>query len=163
MERPMTAAPPMPSKPRFALGTGALMVGCAVNYFGDRLLGIKLELWRGLLATFSLPSMLDVFVVPFIVGLIVAWIFGRGAYWLCYFPPLIVRCVAYVLLHVSGDIPPGTRLIPFGYWGFFVILAMEAAAIGGVLGEVMIKRTYGRSLPQSPAGKRPGARDTGSR
>jgi hypothetical protein len=31
-----------------------------------------------------------------------------------------------------------------GWWGFFVILAVESAAIGGVMGEILIKRTYGR-------------------
>jgi hypothetical protein len=37
--------------------------------------------------------------------------------------------------------------MPMGWWGFYVILAIEAAAIGGVIGEVVIKRTYGRSAP----------------
>jgi hypothetical protein len=33
--------------------------------------------------------------------------------------------------------------MPLGWWGFFVILAMEAAMIGGVMGEIMNKRVYG--------------------
>ena len=33
----------------------------------------------------------------------------------------------------------------FILWCFFVILAVEAAAFGGVLGEVFIKRIYTRS------------------
>lgn len=137
-------------KPRYALGTAALMIGSAVNYFGDRLLGVKLELYRGLMDKFSLASMADVFVVPFIVGLIVSWIFGRGGKWLCYFPPIIVRSVSYLSIYIGGVVPEGTRLIPMGWWGFFVILAVEASAIGGVLGEVMIKRTYGRSPAGGP-------------
>jgi hypothetical protein len=41
-------------------------------------------------------------------------------------------------------IPDGAALMPMGWWGFFVILAVESAAIGGVMGEILIKRTYGR-------------------
>ncbi len=36
-----------------------------------------------------------------------------------------------------------------GWWGFFVILAMEVSMIGGMVGEIAIKRIYGRSPPQS--------------
>ncbi len=135
-------------KPRYALGTATLMIGSALNYFGDRLLGVSLELYRGLVDKFSATSMLDVFLVPFIVGLFVALMFGRGGKWLCYFPPLIVRTVSYANFFFADGLPEGSRLIPIGWWGFFVILAVEASAIGGVLGEVMVKRTYGRS----PAG-----------
>jgi hypothetical protein len=137
-------------KPRYALGSAALMIGSAVNYFGDRLLGVKIELYRGLIDKFSPASMADVFLVPFAVGLLVAWIFGQGGKWLCYFPPIIVRALSYLSIYAGGIVPEGTRLIPIGWWGFFVILAVEASAIGGVLGEVMVKRTYGRSSPGGP-------------
>jgi hypothetical protein len=43
---------------------------------------------------------------------------------------------------------PGSTLMPIGWWGFYLILTIEAAAIGGVIGEVVVKRTYGRSAPQ---------------
>jgi hypothetical protein len=45
------------------------------------------------------------------------------------------------------EIPEGVSLLPLGWWGFFVILCIEAAAIGGVIGEIVLKRTYGR-LPR---------------
>ena len=45
--------------------------------------------------------------------------------------------------------------MPLGWWGFFLILAIESAAVGGVIGEVMIKRTYGRSAAQKGAGPVP--------
>jgi hypothetical protein len=137
---------------RHLLGAATVMIGSGLNYFGDRLLGVTMELFHGL-STFSFPWVLDVFLVPFIVGLIVSLIFGRGGKWLCYFPPLIVRTVSYASIYFSGQVPEGTRLIPMGWWGFFVILAVESAAIGGVLGEVMIKRTYGRSPPGGPMRK----------
>lgn len=135
--------------PRFLAGLLALIGGMLLNFLGDRLLGVKMELFWGL-STFSLPWVLDVFFLPFLVGLFVARVFGRGAKWLCYFPPLLVRIISYIdILYFSG-IPQGSILNPMGWWGLYVILAMESAAIGGILGEVMIKHVYGRSQPASP-------------
>ena len=129
---------------RYLKGTAALLVGMALNYLGDRLLGVKIELFTGL-STFSFAWMLDVFFVPFLVGFAVSWIFGMGGKWLCYFPPLIVRSLSYAeILYMSGT-PHGSSLNPVGWWGLYVILAMESAGIGGIVGEVMIKSVYGRS------------------
>lgn len=137
-------------KQRYIMGMVALLIGMSLNHLGDRLLGVKIELFSGL-ATFSFAWALDVFFVPFLVGLVVAWIFGMGAKWLCYFPPLIVRCLSYAeILYLSGT-PHGSILNPLGWWGFFVILAMESAGIGGIVGEVMIKNVYGRSSKVIPA------------
>lgn len=140
-------------KPRYALGSAALMIGSAVNYFGDRLLGIKMELWHGFSGLTSAILWLDVFVVPFVAGLVVAWIFGQGGKWLCYFPPFFVRCISYAQISLLGPIPAGSSLIPLGWWGFFVILAIEGAAFGGILGEVFIKRIYRRpsAVQRAPA------------
>ncbi len=129
---------------RFLTGMFALMTGVLVNYFGDKLLGVRIELFSGL-STFSFAWVLDLFALPFLVGLLVAWIFGFGAKWLCYFPPLIVRCFSYAQLLYVLKIPHGSILNPMGWWGLYVILAMESAGIGGILGEVMIKKVYGRS------------------
>jgi hypothetical protein len=129
---------------RYLTGLFALMTGILANYFGDRLLGVKMELFSGL-STFSFAWILDVFVLPLLVGLLMAWIFGMGAKWLCYFPPLIVRCLSYAqILYITG-VPHGSILNPMGWWGLYVILAMESAGIGGILGEVMIKNVYGRT------------------
>ena len=134
---------------RYLRGLVALLIGMSLNHFGDRLLGVKIELFSGL-STFSFAWILDVFFVPFLVGLVVAWIFGWGAKWLSYFPPLIVRCLSYAeILYVSGT-PHGSTLNPLGWWGFYVILAMESAGIGGIIGELMIKNVYGRSKKVMP-------------
>lgn len=131
-------------KNRYISGLVALLVGMALNYLGDRLLGVKIELFSGL-STFSFAWILDVFFVPFLVGMAVTRIFGMGGKWLCYFPPLIVRSLSYAeILYVSGT-PHGSNLNPMGWWGLYVILAMESAGIGGIVGEVMIKNIYGRS------------------
>ena len=136
-------------KQRYLTGLVALLIGMSLNHFGDRLLGVKIELFSGL-STFSFAWTLDVFFVPFLVGLVVSWIFGMGGKWLCYFPPLIVRSLSYAeILYVSGT-PHGSNLNPLGWWGLFVILAMESAGIGGIIGEVMIKKVYGRSNKNIP-------------
>ena len=66
-------------------------------------------------------------------------------------PPLIVRFIAYYETAYSLGVPPGAELMPLGWWGFFVILAIESAAIGGILGEIIFKRTYGRSSQEEKA------------
>ncbi len=131
---------------RLIKGILALLVGCAINFYGDRLLGVQIELWYGL-QTFSFSWMLDMFALPFVVGMAVAVIFGMGGKWLCYFPPLIVRLANYYLL-AHAPLPEDASLLVMGYWGFFVILTMEAAAFGGITGEIMIRGTYGRSAPE---------------
>lgn len=125
-------------------GITAILVGCVLNFTGDRLLGIDTEIFRGL-ATFSFLWFVDIFVLTFFVGLSVSIIFRHGGKWLCYFPPLIVRFFNYYLFYSGArEIPHGEHLMPMGWWGFFVILAVEAAVFGGTLGEVMIRSTYGR-------------------
>jgi len=128
---------------RFRRGAVALLAGCLLIYLGDHLLGIRIELFWGL-STFNPFWFVDVFILPLLAGAVVGMIYGLGGKWLAYFPPLIVRFYAYFeTLRLIG-IPDGAHLMPMGWWGFFVILVVESAAIGGVLGEILIKRTYGR-------------------
>jgi hypothetical protein len=130
---------------RYLKGLVALLLGCALNYFGDQILGAQIELYRGITGFGGLWAA-DVFVLPFFVGLLVSAIFGMGGKWLSYIPPLIIRGVSYYgFLDNIATIPQGASLAPIGWWGFFVILAIEASAFGGIMGEIMMKGTYGRS------------------
>lgn len=139
----MSKLPPLTGA-RFLSGVVAVIMGCALNYFGDRLLGVKIELFRGIL-DFNGLWVIDMLVLPFFVGVLVAVIFGLGGKWLCYFPPLIVKSISYLdSVYLSG-IPEDASLIPFGMWALFVTVVMTSAAFGGVMGEIMVKRTYGRS------------------
>ena len=130
---------------RYLKGFVALILGCMLNYFGDLLLGAQVELYRGI-EGFNPLWAVDVFVLPFFVGLLVAAILGNGGKWLSYFPPLIVRSISYCefYYHIIA-VPPNASLAPIGWWGFFVILAVESSAFGGIMGEIMMKGTYGRS------------------
>jgi hypothetical protein len=121
----------------------ALAAGCLIIYLGDHLLGVRIELFWGL-ATFNPYWFLDVFIVPSLAGMAVGMIYGLGGKWMAYFPPLIVRFYGYFETFRFIGVPSGAHLMPMGWWGFFVILTVESAAIGGVLGEILIKRTYGR-------------------
>lgn len=134
-------------KTRVLKGVVALLMGCALNYFGDWLLGAQVELTRGNgIQGFGMLWAVDVFMLPFFVGLLVSAIFGRGGKWLSYLPPLIVRSISYYeFFYHMIPIPPGASLAPIYFWGFFVILAVEASAFGGIMGEIMMKGTYGRS------------------
>lgn len=127
-------------------GVVAVVAGCLVNYLGDRLLGVSVELWWGL-STFNYAWMIDMFIVPLIAGTVVAMIFGLGGKWLCYIPPVIVRSLAYMNFLYYEPIPTGAQLLTLPLWVLIVILVVEAAAFGGVIGEIIVKRTYGR-LPR---------------
>lgn len=121
------------------------MAGMALNFSGDWLLGVKIEVFSGI-ATFTFPWMLDIFLVPFIVGLVVSKIVSRRyGKWLACLPPLFVRCISYsyMYLFVFNDGKDFSYHLNLYYWGPCVILAVEAANIGGILGDVLIG-TYRR-------------------
>lgn len=136
-------------------GAAALILAAVSNHFADRILGVKIEVFPGnVLQYFSPLLVVDLFLVPFLGGVLVSVIYGFGGKWLACFPPLIVRMLSYIeISHITGALPPGAALIPLGWWGFFVILAMESGMLGGVIGEVMIKRTYGRTGRTRARGK----------
>lgn len=116
------------------------MAGMALNFLGDWLLGARIEVFSGI-ATFTFPWMLDVFLVPFLVGLAVAKIYGsRGGKWLACLPPFFVRCITYgyMYLFVFNDGKEFFYHLNLYYWGPCVILVVEAANFGGILGEVLV-------------------------
>jgi hypothetical protein len=123
---------------RIRLAVVAVLAAMAVNFLGDWMLGVRIEVFQGM-ATFTPRWVVDVFVVNFIVGLVVARIFGRHAKWLAIVPPFLVRCTSYAYLYFLenhyGDFFLQLHLF---YWGPTVILAVECANIGGILGEVVM-------------------------
>lgn len=122
----------------------ALIVGCLVNVVGDYILGVRIELFWGL-DTFNIFWFAQIFILPIVVGFSVTLVYGLGGKWIAMFPPLMVRWWAYYETQHLIGVPDGAALMPLGWWGFFVILAIEVAMIGGVVGEISIKRIYGRT------------------
>lgn len=141
-----------PTKRRwdYTRALAAILMATVFNHVFDRLLGVRIELFTGI-EYFSPLWIVDLFIIPLLSGIIVSVYYGFGGKWLCYIPPFIVRALAYFEIAKITGVPPGSHLLPLGWWGFFVILAVEAAAIGGILGEVMIKRTYGRRMAKEQA------------
>lgn len=125
------------------MGTLAIGAGVLVNYLGDRLLNVRLELFWGVY-TFSPTWVVDLFLVPFVAGIVVALIYGLGGKLLCYFAPLLTRSISYIQMMSIEKLPDGVTVLPFWYWILVLIVAIEAAAFGGVFGEIVIKKTYGR-------------------
>ncbi len=127
---------------RMVKGAVAALAGMALNFAGDWLLGAKIEVFRGI-ETFTFPWMLDVFLVPFLVGLLVAKIFGRHAKWLAIVPPMLVRFLSYLYLYFSDPSKDFFYNFHLHYWGLCVILVVESANIGAIIGEVLVG-VYGR-------------------
>ncbi|MFZ1547486.1 MAG: hypothetical protein WAT12_10370 [Candidatus Nitrotoga sp.] len=137
---------------QYIKGFIAVLAGTALIYLGDKALGVNIEVFTGI-STFTFVWMIDIFLVPFVAGFLVSWIFGLGGKWLACLPPLIVRCVSFVYLTYFNN--PSTDvdmffLVPLAYWGPCLILVVEAANFGGIIGEV-VKGVY--RLPSKENGE----------
>lgn len=124
---------------KYIRGSVAVLVGIALNFLGDILLGVKIEVFSGI-STFNFAWMLDIFLVPFAVGYAVSVIYGaQGGKWLACLPPLIVRSTSFLYLHYFSH-PQGDFFyqLHLFYWGPCIILAVEAANLAGILAEVQI-------------------------
>jgi len=127
-------------------GAAAVLVGTILIVIGDWLLGVRIEVFRGM-DTFTFLWALDIFLVPFVAGYVVAKMYGeKGGKWLACLPPLFVRFGAVLYLYLTdpawnADLSYHLHL---HYWGLCVILAVEAANIGGILGEFKLS-TYIRN------------------
>jgi len=117
----------------------AVGIGCAMIYFGGRVLNVRLELFWGL-STYSLAWIVVLFILPFVTGIIIGWMYGPGGKIVAHFPPLIVHGLNYIqTMQMSGP-PHGASLMPLGWWGLYVLLTMEFCAFGAFAGEFMLQR-----------------------
>ena len=128
----------------FLMASFATIVAAGIIYLGDQLLGVKLEIFQGIIGTFTIAWIADLIVVPLVAGIVVSMIYGLGGKIIAYFPPLLVRIPEYLMADTAIH---GTdaSVLPLGYWILVVIVAVEACGIGGWIGEIFVKRTYGRS------------------
>ncbi len=126
------------------MGTLAILAGSVVIYIGDKVTGVNLEMFYGV-GTFSPLWVVNLFFVPFLAGIVVSLIFGLGGKILAHLAPLPVRILSYYEVNNMPVAPEFGVVLPMGYWFLVLILAMEFAAIGGVVGEILVKKTYGRT------------------
>lgn len=126
------------------MGTVAVLVGAGIVYLGDKLTGVTLEIFYGV-GTFTPLWVINLFLVPFIAGIVVSLIYGLGGKMLAHLSPVIIRVISYIELHGAVHLPDGGILLPIAYWLLVVVVAAEFAAFGGVVGEILVKKTYGRT------------------
>jgi len=127
-------------------GSMALGAAALLDHFGLRLLGVRIEIFTGI-HYFNFTWFIALFILPLAGGMAVSLIYGLGGKILAYFPPLPVMALDYYASMHTAHLPAGAHLMPLGWWGFFVVVAIESAAIGGIFGEIMNKRIYGRDHP----------------
>ncbi len=123
----------------------AVFAGALVFYVGKALTGVDLELYFGLLHTFRPMWIVTIIVVPFVAGMVVSAIYGLGGKMLANFSPLIILIPEYIASYDMRFLTEGVSVLPIGYWILVVIVCVEACAGGGIVGEYVIKKTYGRS------------------
>lgn len=121
--------------------TLATAIGVAIILAGDKLLGVRLEVFQGM-HTFSVLWILDLIVVPLVAGFVVSLVYGLGGKMVAHLPALIAKTYAYFTL--TPDMVTHGEIIPVGFWILITIVVVEACAAGGLLGEFLIKKTYGR-------------------
>lgn len=130
------------------MGTLAVAAGVVVILAGERLVEVRMEFFWGV-STFSPAWVVTLFLIPCIAGLVVAFIYGFGGKLLAMFPPALVEGYNYLQVeyfnNIPAFVPEGASLLPFIYWILLVVIAIEFGGIGGFIGEVVVKRTYGRT------------------
>lgn len=120
----------------------AVSVGSLVIYIGDRVLNVHLGVFFGI-QTFNPVWAMTLILVPLIAGIAVSLIYGLGGKMLAHFAPIPIQVYQYLQLD-NQTLPEGVTVLPLGYWILILIVCVEAAAAGGFIGEIIIKRTYGR-------------------
>jgi hypothetical protein len=137
-----------PVKSKVSKAFAAVIMAAVFTHFAERLLGVRVEIFSGGIGYFSFAWVLVMFVIPFIAGMIVTGVYGYGGKWLSLIAPVIVRCISYYESSHWLVIMPGEHLIPLGWWGFFVILTLDMALVGGFIGELSIRKVYSRAPVQ---------------
>lgn len=124
--------------PTWVRGVLALVCGAALYEGAMRLLGVQLEYFEGI-GSFNLSWVVAMSIVPVVVGVAVGMIYGYGGKYLAHLPPAAVMVWHYQHV-VPADIPLNAHLLPWGMWVMFVILQMEFCAVGGFIGEVLVRK-----------------------
>ncbi|MDQ6993010.1 MAG: hypothetical protein Q9M31_06000 [Mariprofundus sp.] len=127
--------------PTWLRGVTAFFVGGALIQTALELLGVHLEWFVGM-ATFNANWLVAMTLMPVFVGIVIGMIYGFGGKYLAHFPPLTVLLISYYQ-STHGVLPEGVELLPWGLWVMFMILQMEFCAVGGFIGEILVRRRTG--------------------
>ena len=126
--------------PYWLRGVLAFVAGIVVYQGCMMLLDVHLEYFAGLTG-FDLSWLVAMSLVPVLAGIVIGLIYGFGAKYLAHFPPAVAMLWQYQNISYA-DIPSDAHLLPWGMWIMFVILQMEFCAIGGFIGEILIRKRY---------------------
>jgi len=122
-------------------GATAFAVGGGLLQTGYDLLGVHLEYFAGI-NSFSLNWIVAMFPLPVLTGVVIGMIYGYGGKYLAHFPPLAVLLISYAQ-SLHNPVPAGEHILPWGIWAMFIILQMEFCAVGGFIGELIMRRRTG--------------------
>ncbi|MDX8407673.1 MAG: hypothetical protein R8L58_04735 [Mariprofundaceae bacterium] len=124
--------------PYWVRGIVAIVVGVAMYYGILHTLDVHLEWYSGI-AGFNASWLVAMGILPVITGIAIGVIYGFGGKYLAHFPPAFYMLYAY---QTTYSVPEGSHLLPWGLWIVFVILQMEFCAVGGFIGELLIRKRY---------------------
>ncbi|MFQ5345983.1 MAG: hypothetical protein ACE5DZ_08510 [Mariprofundus sp.] len=127
--------------PAWLRGAMAFAVGGAVMQTGFQVLDVHLEWFSGI-ASFNVAWVLAMTVLPVGTGILIGVIYGYGGKYLAHFPPAAVLIISYYQSMQMSE-PAGMHLLPIGLMTVFIILQMEFCAVGGFLGELLMRRRSG--------------------
>ena len=132
---------PKPWAPAWQRFGVAFFASTMVLDLGQRFTGVKVELFWGI-AGYNMAWIFTMYGLPVLAGIVFGLIYGWGGKLLAHLPPILVLSMSYYeTLHTGA--PRGASLIPLMWWGFFLILNMEFCAVGGFIGELLLKYKYG--------------------
>ncbi len=124
--------------PYWIRGVLAFVAGVLVFQGGMLLLDVHLEWFNGI-SGFDFSWVLAMSVLPVAAGIVIGVIYGFGGKYLAHFPPALVMLWSYQHSNAVA-LPDGVHLLPWGLWVVFVILQMEFCAVGGFIGEILIRK-----------------------
>jgi len=116
----------------------AFAVGGALFQTGFDLLDVHLEWFTGI-NNYNGPWVVAMTILPVGTGVVIGMIYGFGGKYLAHLPPATVLIISY---YQSMQIPEsdGKYLLPIGLMTVVIILQMEFCAVGGFIGELLVRR-----------------------
>ncbi|MES1981564.1 MAG: hypothetical protein V4443_03715 [Pseudomonadota bacterium] len=130
-----------------------IILGSILIYVGVKLLDVHIELYRGI-HLIDEKWITAIYLLPFVVGALIVMAFGPGGSWICWIPPVIVEGWAYIDTAYITGVPEDAQLIPLGYWVYYMVLMVGAAAIGGFSYQIFMNyRDYIKKRSRKPKPK----------
>jgi hypothetical protein len=124
-----------------------VVLGIAAGSLAERLLeaasGTRLEYYQGL-ATFDWRWLLGISLWPLAGGAVCGFVIGRYGKWWAPAAAFLLRLLLWTQAQAAGaglaatpvaGSRPALAVVPLGIWGFELLLCVDAAWVGGFLGE----------------------------